>query len=100
MNDIENFSEGYYIVHADLIEWPDEGVGVPRDLMKAMLKRTPAPMLKIGTEHYMAEPENAMPADTIAIPPHADGEEDHALLAKADTIMEFKLEEADFSGDA
>jgi hypothetical protein len=86
MTQIETFSDEYYIIDAEILEYGGSTVGAPADLIQAIGEFAPAPILKLGNKHYWAEPEPRVPADTVVVPKHEDVRTDVPVLVAKDQV--------------
>jgi hypothetical protein len=89
MTQIESFSSGYLLVDADTVEYGGENVAVPHDMLDNLYKHTKLPYLKLGTEHFIPQPEWGIPSATVAIPSDEDVEPNgKVLLTKTEAAMQ------------
>lgn len=89
MTDIEPFSSGYLLVDADTIEYGGESVAVPHDMLDTLYEHTKLPYLKLGTEHFIPQPEWGIPAATVAVPFDEDADANgKVLLTKTEAAMQ------------
>lgn len=83
MTRLEPFSEGYYLVDADVVEYTGHKVAVGDELMTEFRQKARVPFLKFENEHYLTGSEWGIPSGTVAVPGYVDAERnDPVLLAK------------------
>lgn len=85
MTQIEEFSDSYFIVDAELMPYTGKSVAVAEDVHQQMCSHVELPLLKIDNEHYLATPQWGVPPDVIAVPNSVDTYEETALMAKRGT---------------
>jgi hypothetical protein len=85
---VEEFSAGYFIVDADIVEYTGESVAAAEDFVRELEEYAPVPLLKIGSAHYWPEEQHAIPSETIAVPEGAAATRNESvLLAKHPGVM-------------
>lgn len=89
MGQLQNYSDGYYILDADVVEWGGDRAILPTDLEKYLEKYVRRPIFRIGNAHFVGYSEHGVPADTIAFPKGTLPEGgDGILVAKNDTAID------------
>lgn len=84
MPQIENFSEGYYLLDTELKTYSGDHAAAPHDMLAELSRLTEVPLFRAGDEHFYAKSEWGIPANTIAVPGDVDSGES-VLLAKEST---------------
>jgi hypothetical protein len=85
---VEDFSAGYFIVDADIVEYTGGSVAAADDFLRELEEYAPVPLLKIGSRHYWPEEQHAIPSDTVAVPTDMGATRNESvLLAKNPGVM-------------
>lgn len=88
MTQIEEFSDSYFVIDAELMPYSGDSVSVAQDTHDKMRSYTELPLLKIHSNHYLATPEWGIPQDVIAVPKAVEPADETALMAKQKTAVE------------
>lgn len=81
---VEEFSSGYYLLDSDVCQYNGEQVVAADDTLTELQEYVEQPLLKIGTNHYWLSSEWGIPANTVAVPDHAEVPDDEAVLMAKD----------------
>lgn len=85
---VRQFSDGYLMLDAEAVSYNGEDVIMPHDLFSEATNHVTRPLLRIGNAHYWARPEQAVPADTIAMPGYIESEHDGPVLLAKDGMIQ------------
>lgn len=84
MRPINEFSEAYYLVNADIVEYNGQKVAVDEELLRRIRQHSKVPFLKIDGEHFLAGQEWGIPSRTVAVPDYANAESGGPVLLAKD----------------
>jgi len=85
---IEQFSDKYFIIDAQIQEYSGDKIAAPHDMWMEMAQHVEIPLLKYGSEHFVVDNQWAIPSDTIAIPTEADADLDTLLMPNNKAVSE------------
>jgi hypothetical protein len=84
---VRDFSAGYYVIDADVKQYSGETVAAPEDYVADLMEYVDQPLLKLGSSHYWLTSQWGIPANTVAVPDHAEVPEDSPVLMAKDREM-------------
>jgi hypothetical protein len=87
---VKDFSAGYYLLDAEMTHYNGDHAAAPRDMMAQLARYTSPPLFRAGDEHFYADAERGIPANTIAVPDELPSDEP-VLLAKEQTAVNMML---------
>lgn len=83
---VETFSNGYYLVNANTVEFAGERVTIPYQMGDTLHNYVTKPLFKIGNEHIWPREARDIPSKTVALPSRsAIPADEEVLLAKDKT---------------
>lgn len=86
---LQPYSDGYYILDAEVMEWPGEHAIIPHDLSEYLERYVRRPVFHIGNHYFVGYGEAGVPADTIVVPEgKLDDENKPVLVAKNEEALD------------
>lgn len=88
MTQISEFSSEYFLLDAELLEYPGNAAICGPTLHRGLQRYVKNPVVRVGGEHERLESQTSIPADTVAVPEYMYHTDEPVLVAKDETIVE------------